>query len=312
MTAAAHVYEIFIRATQQQVWDALIDPAFTTQYFHGTRFESTFEPGARFVNRIVEADRPAADGTIELFQPPSQLVYTWHVLYDAEMSHEPPGRVEWNLSPANAEGTVTRVTLRHGDLAMSPKTWESVRLGWVEIIDNLKTLLETGEALPPVDLDDRPSGADVEAVWHRAQAAAANNATWELLDGRALTAAESDDLLGRAYAAAYHWKRADGTTAVNAARASWLVSRCHAVLGQGDLALYHAHRAGEHVTEAGEAAADFDHAYVHESTARALACLGRTDEAQAELALAHAVEIEDPEDRAIVEADIKSEPWFGV
>ena len=103
MSAATHVYEIFIRAPQQQVWDALIKPEYTTRYFHGTRFESSFEPGARFVNRIVAADRPAADGVIEVFDPPSRLVYTWHVLYDVEMSEEPPGRVEWRLAPANDE-----------------------------------------------------------------------------------------------------------------------------------------------------------------------------------------------------------------
>jgi uncharacterized protein YndB with AHSA1/START domain len=309
---AAHVYEIFIRAPQQQVWDALIEPEYTTRYFHGTRFESSFEPGARFVNRIVDADRSAADGVIEVFEPPSRLVYTWHVLYDVEMADEPPGRVEWTLTPANEEGSVTRVTMRHGDLAMSPKTWENVRVGWVKIIDSMKTLLETGEPLPDVDAEIRASAADVEAKWHRTQAMAANNSTWELLDGRAFTLDEADDLLGRAYAALYHWHRAEGATAVNFARASWLVSRSHAVLGQGELALHHARRSAEHVVEAGDLAADFDRAYAHEATARALACLGRIDEARAELALAEAIEIADPEDRSIIEADIKSEPWFGM
>ena len=310
--AAAHVYEIFIRAPRDTVWNALIDPEYTTQYFHGTRFESSFEPGARFVNRIVEADRLAADGTIEVFEPPSRLVYTWHVLYDAEMADEPPGRVEWTLTPATEDGAVTRVTVRHGDLGLSPKTWENVRIGWVQILDSLKTLLETGEPLPSVDIGDRTATASVEGKWHRTLAVAANNSTWELLDGRQLSDDEADDLLGRAYAATYHWRRAEGATAVNAARGAWLVSRCHAVLGHGELALHHARRAHAHVRAAGELAADFDLAYAHEATARALACLGRLDEARAELQLAMAVEVADPEDRAIVEADLKTEPWFGL
>jgi hypothetical protein len=140
----------------------------------------------------------------------------------------------------------------------------------------------------------------------------ANNSTWELLDGRQLTADEADDLLGRAYAAAYHWRRAAGATPVNAARGSWLLSRCHATLGHGDLALHHAQRSSEHLTAAGERAADFDHAYAHEAAARALACLGRHAEARVELTAANAVAIADPEDRAIIEADLKSEPWFGL
>ena len=310
--AAAHVYEIFIRAPRETVWNALIDPEYTTKYFHGTQFESSFEPGARYVNRIVEADRPAADGTIEVFEPPSRLVYTWHVLYDVEMAEEPPGRVEWTLVPASEDGSVTRVTLRHGDLGMSPKTWENVRMGWVAILDCLKTMLETGEPLPAVNTGERTPTADVEAKWHRMQGVAANNSTWELLDGRDLTDDEADDLLGRAYAATYHWRRAEGTTAVNAARGSWLVSRCHAVLGHGEMALHHARRSAAHVEEAGELAADFDHAYAHEATARALACLGRLDEARVEFELAKAVEIADPEDLAIVEGDLKTEPWYGL
>jgi uncharacterized protein YndB with AHSA1/START domain len=312
MTAAAHVYEIFIRAPRQQVWDALIEPEYTTRYFHGTAIESAFEPGARFVSRVADGGREAVDGTIEVFEPPSRLVYTWHVLYDAAMSEEPPSRVEWTLSPASEDGSVTRVTLRHGDLAMSPKTWASVRVGWVAVLDSLKSLLETGEPLPAVDTGDRGRDEDADGAWHRMQAMSANNSAWELLDGRALGADEADDLLGRAYAAAYHWRRAVGATAVNGARASWLISRCHAVLGHGDLALHHARRAGERVAAAGELAADFDQAYVHEATARALACLGRLDEAEAELKLARAVEIGDPEDRSIVESDLAAEPWFGL
>ena len=151
MTAAAHVYEIYIRASRERVWDALLNADDTVRYFHGTRFESTFEPGAPFVNRIVAADVAAADGTIEVFEPPHRLVYTWHVLYNPVMEAEPPGRVEWILTEANSEGTVTRVTMRHGDLGLSPATSENVRLGWVGIINGLKTVLETGEALPDID-----------------------------------------------------------------------------------------------------------------------------------------------------------------
>jgi hypothetical protein len=206
------------------------------------------------------------------------------------------------------------VTLRHGDLAMSPKTWENVRLGWVGVIDGLKTLLETGEPMPAVETQRTHDGgaADVEGAWHRAQGVAANNSVWELLDGRRLSAAEADELLSRAYASLYHWQRAAGSTAVNLARASWLISRSHAVLGHGEVALHHAERCAAHVAEAGAGAADFDHAYVHEAKARALASIGRHDEARGELASARAIEIADEEDRKIFESDLHSEPWHGL
>ena len=57
---------------------------------------------------------------------------------------------------------------------------------------------------------------------------------------------------------------------------------------------------------------DFDLAYAHEARARALACLGRLDEAAAQLAAARAVEIADADDRAIVEGDLAAGPWYGL
>ena len=53
---------------------------------------------------------------------------------------------------------------------------------------------------------------------------------------------------------------------------------------------------------------DFDLAYAHELRARSLAGLGRDAEALQAWAAALAVEIADPEDRAIVEADFADAP----
>lgn len=313
MTATAHLYEIFIQAPRERVWAAITDPAITVKYFHGTRLESSFKPGERFRYVVDANDVDAVDGTIETFEPPHRLVMTWHVLYDAEMSDEPPSRVEWTLTPANEEGSVTRVTLRHGDLALSPKTWANVRLGWVQVIDGMKTFLETGDSLPDVDASAPTLDvAEIEGNWHRAQAVTANNSVWEYLDGREYTADDADELLQRAYTAAYHWKRATGSTVVNMSRASWLTARAHAVLGHGDVALHHAERASTFVERAGAEAADFDHGYAYEARARALACLGRTDEAGEAYRRAAATKIADEQDRAIFGGDLAAEPWFGL
>jgi uncharacterized protein YndB with AHSA1/START domain len=312
VAATVHLYEIFIRAPRQQVWDALTDPSNTVHYFHGTRFESTATPGEPFKYVIDRDNRDAVEGIVEVFEEPHRLVMTWHVLYDEEMAQEPPSRVEWTLVPANDDGSVTRVTLRHGDLALSPKTWQNVRLGWVQVIDGLKTWLETGESLPDVDASAGDINATAaEGEWHRSQAITANNSTWELLDGRKHTSDEADDLLQRAYAAAYHWGRASNSTVVNQARASWLVSRAHVVLGHGEVALYHAERCAQ-FTAAADDAADFDRGFAQEARARALACLGRLDEAGTAYRDAAAVAIADADDRSIFEGDLHSEPWFGL
>ncbi|HSJ91385.1 MAG TPA: SRPBCC family protein [Ilumatobacter sp.] len=310
MAAGAHLYEIFVRAPRETVWNALTDPDHTVRYFHATRIESSFRPGEKW--RLVRADddADAVEGEIETFDPPHRLVMTWRVLDDSAMSEEPPSRVEWTLTPANDDGTVTRVTLRHGDLALSPHTWAHVRLGWVGVLDSLKSYLETGEPLPAVDTDE--PAVDVEGQWHRAEAIAASNSAWELLDGRDLGPDEVDQLLERAYAASHHWRRATGATVVNRARAAYLLSRAHACCGHGGLALHHADQCSDLVSRAPDDMADFDDAYVYEARARALACLGRVDEAREAHRRAATVRIRDSQDRAIFDADLAAGPWFGL
>ena len=35
------VYQVFIKATPEQVWEAIVDPAFTERYFYGAHIETT-------------------------------------------------------------------------------------------------------------------------------------------------------------------------------------------------------------------------------------------------------------------------------
>ena len=313
MVASAHLVERLIRASPEQVWAALTDPDLTERYVFGTRIESSFRPGEMY--RYVDADdTDVIDGSLETVDEPNRLVMTFRMLRTPDLADEPPSRVEWTLAEAGrGSESVTRVRLRHGDLALSPATWEHVRSGWPVVLDGLKTLLETGAALPDVDVVDAPvDPGEVEGNWHRAQAVMTNNSVWEYLDGRAHTPDDADELLRRVYTAAYHWHRATGATEVNQVRASWLVSRAHATLGHGELALHHAARSAAHLTRAGDAAADFDQAYVYEARARALAALGRLDEAREVYRRARCAPIADGQDRAIFESDLVAGPWFGL
>jgi uncharacterized protein YndB with AHSA1/START domain len=312
--APVHVYQIYVRASADRVWQAITDPEFTKRYFYRSAFESTFEPGASYRMVLPDGD-DAVVGTIEEVDPPRKLVMTWRVLYDTVAAEEPPSRVEWHLLEG-ADG-VTKVTTIHRDLGLSPVTSSSVAAGWNWVLQSMKTLVETGEPLPgSAPSDDVASEAantsieDAAAEAHRKAGIDANNSAWELLGRDDLTPEEIDDLLGRVYAAAYHWRRAARRGPENAARASWLISRAHAVLGQGELALHHADQCLAATTAAD--LHDFDLAYAHEARARALACLDRFDEAAVELKAAHAVPIADDEDRSILVVDLASEPWYGL
>lgn len=311
MPAPKHLYETFIRATPDEVWAAITRPEFTRKYFDGTAFEADLRSGAR--HRYVTADgSDAVEGTIEEVDPGRRLQMTWHVLSDATMAEEPPGRVEWILAPANEDRSVTRVTLRHFDLGMSPRTSSGLQLRWVVVLDSMKSLLETGSPLGELTPGEACALGDGDD--DRRCAAAANNDAWELLgrvapDGSGLGRDEHDELTERASAAAYHWRRAAEPDAPQQARAAWLLSRCHVVAGNTGAALRYAQRCAS-LTASSSSVADFDHAYAHEALARALALSGQTGEAERHRSEALAVEIADDEDRSIVRSDLSAGPWF--
>ena len=178
MPPARHQYETYVRATPAQVWQAITDPAFTRQYFHGTAFDRPLVAQESYTTSRADGS-PAVEGTVAVLDPPHHLVLTWHPLYDTALAAEPPGRVEWHVEAAG-EG-LTRVRVVHSDLAQSPLTWASVEHGWVWILDSMKTLLETGSPLPDVE-SEGPDATDAVGEWHRMQAVEANNSVWELIE----------------------------------------------------------------------------------------------------------------------------------
>jgi uncharacterized protein YndB with AHSA1/START domain len=145
MTAqTTQVYELYIKASPEQVWDAITKPEFTAKYFYGTRVESTFEAGAP-IAYLGDDEGVMVDGEIVESDPPRRLVQSWHPLFDDGMSSEPPSRVTWELEAQ--ESGATRLTVVHDRLESAPKTAESVSGGWMYILSGLKTLLETGSPL---------------------------------------------------------------------------------------------------------------------------------------------------------------------
>ena len=307
MPPPRHLHEIHVKAPAERVWQAITDPQLTIGYYFGCAVESTWEPGSPY--RYVAGGMDAIVGEVKEIEPGRRVVMSFTMAYDPQCAAEDPTTVIWEVAPLT--DAVSRVTLTHQDFHGPSKTWSNTLTGWVHILSGLKTLLETGEPLGDVP-DDRTEvvAVDPEAELHREQGIIANNSTWDLLAKVDRSAEEDEDMVRRAHAAAYHWARAARRVPANEARGSWLLSRVHAVLGRGDTALAHAQRCAAVCAAAG--LADFDLAYAHEATARALACLGRLDEARVELVTARAVPVADPEDRAIVESDLTAEPWFGL
>jgi uncharacterized protein YndB with AHSA1/START domain len=141
------VYSVFIRATPEQVWDAITKPEFTSKYFYGSIIDSTFEPGASYNGWSSDRSQQYVDGAVIDAEKPRLLRHTWRALYDPETAAEQHSRVTWEIEPQ--DGGVTKLTVVHDELEAAPKTAVSVAGGWPFVLSGLKTLLETGEPLTP-------------------------------------------------------------------------------------------------------------------------------------------------------------------
>ncbi|MEP7045940.1 MAG: SRPBCC family protein [Ilumatobacteraceae bacterium] len=297
MAITKHIYQIFIKATPEQVWEAIVEPSWTRRYFHGTAFDSPPAKGRPYRTTIADG-QPAVDGVIEECDPPNRLVMTWHVLYDAAMSEEPPSRVEW-IVESMGDG-LTRLRLEHGDLAQSPLTWANVKDGWVYVLDSLKSVIETGESLPALTVELTPI-EDAAGEWHRSQAIECNNSAWEMIEAER-TPENDEEMLRRAYASGYHWDRAVRHTPANDARAAWMLAKVQLLVGEPRSSMRYAERCLAICQVNG--LEDFDLAYAYEARARALKALGDDESAGQSWELAKNVPIADAEDKAILDGDL--------
>jgi uncharacterized protein YndB with AHSA1/START domain len=136
------VYQLFIKATPEQIWEAIVDPELTSKYFYGSRI--TVTPEAR-VSTNPDGSESWGESEVLEWDPPRKLVHGWVSAYDPELANESTSRVTWEIEPQ--DGGMSKLTLVHDQLEGAPKTAESVAGGWMFVLSGLKTLLETGKPL---------------------------------------------------------------------------------------------------------------------------------------------------------------------
>jgi uncharacterized protein YndB with AHSA1/START domain len=143
VTAPMHVYEIYIRATPERIWQALTDSDLVKRYYFGSVIDSDFKPGSPIIYKQPDTGRLDIEGEIVEADPPRKLVHTFAIRYDPDVS-DPPTRVTWEITPM---GETCRVAITHDGFSEENATFESTKGGWPIILSGLKTLIETGEAL---------------------------------------------------------------------------------------------------------------------------------------------------------------------
>jgi uncharacterized protein YndB with AHSA1/START domain len=143
MAESRFVYVTYIRTTPEKLWQALIDPEFTRQYWVETWQESEWKPGASW--RLMIPDGRVGDsGEVVEIEPGRRLVLTWRNEFKPEMREDGHSRLTCTLEPM---GESVKLTLVHESETPGSKLIEAVSNGWPHILASLKSLLETGESL---------------------------------------------------------------------------------------------------------------------------------------------------------------------
>jgi DNA-binding transcriptional MerR regulator len=181
------------------------------------------------------------------------------------------------------------------------------RLG--RVLHHLMHLIDpTPATFPKETAVTNPSTAssELDAQTQKALAAAWFNRVWELIEKGDRSTTDDDEMINAAHASRLLWTGIGG--AQNWAIGDWQISRVYSVLGRAEPAVFHARRClahSEHVE-----GQTWLLASAYEGLARAYAVAGDRAAASEWKAKAEQrlTEVEDPEDREIVERDIATLP----
>ena len=135
------VFEIYIKATPERVWDAITDPAQRAKFSFGVETQSDWVTGSTY-RAGVPGVFDIAEGENLVVEPPRLLVQSFNALWSEEIKAQGTTRVTWEIEPV---GDSCRLTVVHDQLPESANA--ELYGGWPMILSGLKTLLETGEQL---------------------------------------------------------------------------------------------------------------------------------------------------------------------
>ena len=153
------VYRIFIKATPQAIWDAITTPEWTQRFGYGLRDEFELRPGGKYRGQpnagmiAMGMTGTVVDGEVIEADPPRKLVMTWRMAIDPRMFAEGFTRLTYEIE--EGRGGVSRLSVIHdvtgtpGHAAMIAGTKQGPGEGggWLWILSDLKSLLESGQPM---------------------------------------------------------------------------------------------------------------------------------------------------------------------
>ena len=137
------VYVTFIRTTPERLWQALIDPEFTRQFWCETSQDCRMEVGASW--RLMIPDGRVGDsGEVLEIEPQRRLVLSWRNEFRPELRAEGYSRMTYELEP---QGDSVKLTVIHEIDKPGSKMIDAVSNGWPAILSSLKSSVGNGESL---------------------------------------------------------------------------------------------------------------------------------------------------------------------
>jgi uncharacterized protein YndB with AHSA1/START domain len=144
METSSFIYVTYIAALPDKVFKALIDPKATKKYWQHENV-SDWKPGSGWEHRGIGKDRPLDMlGKVIEYAPPRRIVLSWASPED-EAREEKYSRVTLDVESYHK---VTRLTVTHDGLEPGSEMLKGIIEGWPMVLSSLKTLMETGHALP--------------------------------------------------------------------------------------------------------------------------------------------------------------------
>jgi uncharacterized protein YndB with AHSA1/START domain len=144
MSKAKFVYVIYIHTTPEKVWNALIDPEMTKDYWGLARNRSDWTPSSAWRHEDCEdAEKVLVSGSVLEINRPRRLVLTWAHPNDAGNAAK-TSRVSFDIDPFMDS---VRLTVTHEELEPDSAMLHGISAGWPAVLSSLKTLLETGAAM---------------------------------------------------------------------------------------------------------------------------------------------------------------------
>jgi uncharacterized protein YndB with AHSA1/START domain/DNA-binding transcriptional ArsR family regulator len=159
-TPPTYVYVTYIKASPEQVWQALTDADLTARYW-GHRNESDWQEGSTWEHVRTDGSGIAdISGTVLEARPSERLVVTFPG--SDEQRDGTPSRVTFTIEPHQ---DIVRLTVRHEDIPTAADL-EALAAGWPAVLANLKSLLETGDVLPQAPWEMHADLRDAQMAPH--------------------------------------------------------------------------------------------------------------------------------------------------